>query len=40
MMPAALQPVARQESLESVDLESKLKIEVSGLRWHQDNVIY
>ena len=32
--------VYRQESLENIDLESRLQIEVTGPRWHQENVIY
>ena len=28
------------EPLENIDLESKLSVDVTGPRWHQDNVIY
>ena len=33
-------PAYREESLDNIDLESRLTIEVTGPRWHQDNIIY
>jgi len=36
----SVSPAYREESLDNIDLESRLTIEVTGPRWHQENIIY